>query len=260
MTTTALITGASTGFGVEFARNFAKDGHNLVLVARNTEKLNALAQELKTAYKVEVLVSVRDLSDKTQVDALCDELQTKNITIDYLVNNAGFGDFGDFHTADYAKLEQMIAVNITALTQLCHTFVKPMVAKGKGRILNVASTASFQPGPGMAVYFATKTYVLYLSEAMSYELRKTGVTVTALCPGASITEFQKTANMDTSNLFKDKKLPSAKEVADFGYKKMMRGKMTVIHGLKNRILANANRFSTRRLTLMITHKIMAKSH
>lgn len=257
---TALITGASLGFGVEFAKNFAKDGHNLVLVARSVDKLNALAADIKSQYKVEVLVMGKDLSKMEQVQSVYDELQAKGIHIDYLVNNAGFGDYAYFHEADYVKLEQMIDLNIKALTKLSHLFVKPMVAKGYGKIMNVASTAAFQPGPTMAVYYATKAYVLYLGEAMKNELEGTGVTVTTLCPGASETGFQNAADLHESKLVKGKKLPTAKEVADFGYKAMMRGEMTAIHGTMNWINAQASRFMPRNWVLKVVRSVQEKAH
>lgn len=257
---TALITGASLGFGVEFAKNFAKDGHNLVLVARSVDKLNALAADIKSQYKVEVLVMGKDLSKMEQVQSVYDELQAKGIHIDYLVNNAGFGDYAYFHEADYVKLEQMIDLNIKALTKLSHLFVKPMVAKGYGKIMNVASTAAFQPGPTMAVYYATKAYVLYLGEAMKNELEGTGVTVTTLCPGASETGFQNAADLHESKLVKGKKLPTAKEVADFGYKAMMRGEMTAIHGMMNWINAQASRFMPRNWVLKVVRSVQEKAH
>lgn len=259
MKRTALITGASLGFGVEFAKNFAKDGHNLVLVARSVDKLKALSAEIQSQYGVEVLVMGKDLSKMEQVQSIYDELQAKKIHIDYLVNNAGFGDFAYFHQADYTKLEQMIDLNIKALTKLSHLFVKPMVAKGYGKIMNVASTAAFQPGPTMAVYYATKAYVLYLGEAMKNELEGTGVSVTTLCPGASETGFQNAADLHESKLVKGKKLPTAKEVADFGYKAMMRGEMTVIHGTMNWINAQASRFMPRNWVLKVVRMVQERA-
>ncbi len=259
MKKTALITGASLGFGVEFAKNFAKDGHNLVLVARSIDKLNALATEIKSQYNVEVLVMGKDLSKMEQVQSIYDELQAKNIHIDFLVNNAGFGDYAFFHEAEYAKLEQMIDLNIKALTKLSHLFVKTMVTKGAGKIMNVASTAAFQPGPMMAVYYATKAYVLYLGEAMKNELEGTGVTITTLCPGASETGFQNAADLHESKLVKGKKLPTAKEVADFGYKAMMKGEMTVIEGTMNWINAQASRFLPRNWVLKVVRMVQERA-
>lgn len=258
MKKTALITGASSGFGVEFAYLFAQDKHNLVLVARRADKLESLATEIRAKYGVEVLVMSKDLSDMTQVQSIYDELQSKNIHIDFLVNNAGFGDFGYFHEAEWSKLEQMIDLNIKSLTKLSHLFVNDMKKKGFGKILNVASTASFQPGPTMAVYYATKAFVLFLGEAMSNELSKTGVTVTTLCPGPAETGFQAVADLGESKLVKGKKLPSAKEIATFGYKKMNKGSLTVVPGFMNWINAFAVRFMPRGLVLKIVRSVQEK--
>ncbi len=156
MKKTALITGASAGFGIEFAKNFAKDGHNLVLVARRIERLNSLAEELRAEFKAEVKVLGKDLSKMDEVQSVFDELQKDKIHVDFLVNNAGFGDFGNFHESDWNKLEEMMDLNMKALSKFTYLFLKPMIQKGEGKILNVASMAAFQPGPLMAVYYATK--------------------------------------------------------------------------------------------------------
>jgi uncharacterized protein len=258
MKKTALITGASLGLGLEFAKNFARDGHNLVLVARSLNKLEAIAADIRQQYGVTVTVMGKDLSNMDEVQSVYDTLQAQGIHIDYLVNNAGFGDFAYFHEAEYAKLENMIDLNIKSLTKLSHLFVKPMLAKKYGKIMNVASTAAFQPGPTMAVYYATKAYVLYLGEAMSNELEGTGVTVTMLCPGATETGFQAAADLGESKLVKGKKLPTAQEVADYGYRHMMKGSMTVVHGLMNRINALAPRFLPRKLVLKVVRMVQEK--
>jgi uncharacterized protein len=258
MKKTALITGASLGLGLEFAKNFAQDGHNLVLVARSLNKLEALAAELRQQYGVTVTVMGKDLSSMDAVQSVYDTLQAQGIHIDYLVNNAGFGDFAYFHAADLGKLESMIDLNIKALTRLSHLFVQPMIARKYGKIMNIASTAAFQPGPTMAVYYATKAYVLYLGEAMSNELEGTGVTVTTLCPGATETGFQSAADLGESKLVKGKTLPTAKAVADFGYKHMMKGSMTVIHGLMNSINALAPRFLPRKWVLKVVRMVQEK--
>jgi len=259
MQKTALITGASSGFGLEFARDFAKDGHNVVLVARRTDILNALATELRSQYGVEVRVMGKDLSRMEEVDSIYTELEAAGVQVDFLVNNAGFGDFALFHQADYGKLEQMIDLNIKALTRLSYLFVKPMVARGSGKILNVASTAAFQPGPTMAVYYATKAYVLYLGEAMANELEGTGVTVTTLCPGPAETGFQGAADLQESKLVKGKKLPTAKEIADFGYREMMKGSLTVIPGFMNWLNAQASRFLPRKMVLGVVRMVQERA-
>ncbi|MDN4165121.1 SDR family oxidoreductase [Cytophagales bacterium LB-30] len=259
MKKTALITGASLGFGLEFAHIFAREGHQVVLVARNAEKLEKLAQEIRDKYQVKAWVFAKDLSKMEEIDSLYQSLQQEMITIDFLVNNAGFGDFSLFHESEYGKIETMIDLNIKALTKLSHLFVKDMVARGEGKILNVASTAAFQPGPTMAVYYATKAYVLFLGEAMSNELEGTGVTVTTLCPGASETGFQQAANLQESKLVKGKKLPTAREVSEFGYKHLMKGSMTVIPGFMNWLNAQASRFVPRKMVLKIVRMVQDKA-
>jgi uncharacterized protein len=256
--TTALITGASNGIGLEFAKVFAANKSNLVLVARSQDKLQQIAQQLQKEYSIVVQIIVADLSKMEQVNMVYDTCKKQQITIDYLVNNAGFGDFGFFVESDWHKTEQMIDLNIKSLTLLSRLFGADMVAQKSGKILNVASTAAFQPGPTMAVYFATKSYVLFLSEAMSNELEGTGVTVTCLCPGATESGFQAAAAMEESAMVKGKKLPTSAEVALFGYKAMMKGKRMVIHGLLNTIMATSIRITPRGLVLKIVRKIQGK--
>lgn len=252
---TALITGASSGIGLEFAKIFASRKNNLVLVARNSEKLLLLAEQLMNQYGIVVRVIVADLSNMNEVQQVYEICEKEGINVDYLVNNAGFGDFGLFIESDWNKTEQMIDLNIKSLTKLCRLFAPVMAARNSGRILNVASTAAFQPGPTMAVYYATKSYVLFLSEALSNELKDSGVTVTCLCPGATESGFQAAAAMEDSALVKGKKLPSAAEVALFGYQAMMKGKLTVIHGWMNYLMANSVRFAPRAWILPIVRKI-----
>lgn len=253
--TTALITGASSGIGLEFAKIFAARNSNLVLVARSAGKLNELSAQLVKEYGITVRVVAADLSRMDEVQQVYDICEQEGIIIDYLVNNAGFGDFGFFIENDWNKTEQMIDLNIKSLTKLCRLFAPAMAARKSGRILNVASTAAFQPGPTMAVYYATKSYVLFLSEALSNELKDSGVTVTCLCPGATESGFQSAAAMEESALVKGKKLPAAAEVALFGYKAMMKGKLTVIHGVMNYLMANSVRFTPRAWVLPIVRKV-----
>jgi uncharacterized protein len=256
---TALITGASSGIGLEFARNIAADKNNVVLVARNEAKLQELATELKTTHNITVKVIAADLSKMDEVQKVYDICKAENITIDYLVNNAGFGDFGFFVESDWNKLEQMIDLNIKSLTKMCRLFIPDMVNRKAGKILNVASTASFQPGPTMAVYYATKSYVLFFSEAIYNELQGTGVSVTCLCPGATESGFQQAAALEESKLVKGKKLPTSKEVAIFGYKAMLQNKMTVIHGLMNTLMATSVRFTPRKFVLWMVRKMQNKA-
>ena len=252
---TALITGASSGIGLEFAKVFAANKTNLVLVARSEDKLNQLATQLRLDFGITVKVIVADLSQMEQVFQVYNTCKTANIQINYLVNNAGFGSYGFFVESDWKKTEEMIDLNIKSLTLLSRLFGADMVANKAGKILNVASTAAFQPGPTMAVYFATKSYVLFLSEAMSNELKGTGVTVTCLCPGATESGFMVAAAMDDSALFKNRKLPTSAAVALFGYKAMMKGKMTVIHGIMNYLIANSIRLAPRSWVLPMVRKI-----
>jgi uncharacterized protein len=256
---TALITGASSGIGLEFAKTFAAAKNNLVLVARSEGKLVALANELKTAYGITVKVITADLSSMNEVQKVYDTCKSENITVDYLVNNAGFGEFGLFAEGNWDKTEQMIDLNIKSLTKMCRLFIPDMVARKAGKIMNVASTAAFQPGPTMAVYYATKSYVLFFSEAIYNELQGSGVSVTCLCPGATESGFQAAAAMEESNLVKGKKLPTSKEVAEFGYKAMMNNKMTVIHGFMNTLMATSVRFTPRKLVLWMVRKIQDKA-
>lgn len=257
---TALITGASSGIGLEFSRVFAANNNNLVLVARSEDKLQELASEIRRKHNVEVQVIAADLSEMAEVQKVHETCERENIVVDYLVNNAGFGSFLPFAETDWEVTGKMIDLNVKALARLCNLFIPGMVKRKSGRILNVASTAAFQPGPNMAVYFASKSFVLFLSEALYSELKGTGVSVTCLCPGATESGFIAAAAMENSNLFANKNIPSSLEVAEFGYKAMMRGEMTVIHGLLNKISATAVRFAPRKLVLEIAKKITGDPH
>jgi uncharacterized protein len=256
---TALITGASSGIGLELVKIFAANKINLVLVARSEGKLNELANEAKQQ-GVTVQVLAKDLSSYNTSNEIFDWCAKQNIQIDYLVNNAGIGYFGFFYDSDWKKQEQIINLNITALTQLTHLFLPGMVQRKNGKVLNVASTAAFQPGPTMSVYYATKAYVLHFSEAIANELENTGVTVTALCPGPTESGFQSAAAMEQSKLVKGKKLPTSKQVAEYGYAAMMKGKKVAIHGIMNYLLANSVRFSPREMVLKMVRSIQDKVH
>jgi uncharacterized protein len=259
MNKTALITGASGGIGLEFARIHASKGDNLVLVARSSDKLDAVKRELEGGYKIEVYNIVKDLSVKDAAVEVFDEVRSKNIVVEYLINNAGFGDFGLFAGSDWNKQEKMISLNITALAHLTRLFLPGMIERGEGKILNVASLASFQPGPTMSVYFASKAFVLSFSEAINNEVKDKGVTVTALCPGSTESNFHAVA-MNDPNLVEDRKMQSAKEVAEVGYRAMMKGKPVVIPGFKNAFLAFAVRFFPREFIVKIARRIQEGKH
>lgn len=255
---TAFITGASNGIGLELARVHASKGDHLVLTARNKSKLDELKSELESKYKINVYTIGKDLSLPDSARELYEETSRQGIRVDYLINNAGFGDFGMFAERDWNKQHQMIELNITALTHLTRLYLQDMIARGSGKIMNVASTAAFQPGPTMAVYYATKAYVLHFSEAIANEVKDKGVTVTALCPGPTESGFQEAASLEGSRLFKGKKIPSSKSVAEYGYKAMMRGQVVAIHGTMNNILAFFVRFMPRALIVKVTRMIQAK--
>jgi len=259
MSKTALITGASNGIGYELARIHAEKGGNLVLVARSKDKLDVLKKELEEKHKVRVITIGKDLSLTGSASEVYDELEQNSISVDYLINNAGLGDFGFFAESDWKKQETMINLNITALTHFTRLYLPEMIRRGNGKILNLASTASFQPGPTMAVYFATKAYVLSFSEAISNEVRDKGISVTALCPGSTESGFQAAA-IEGKMPLKARKKPSSRQVAEYGYKAMIRGKTVAIHGLKNIIIATSIRFIPRFLVTTAARKIQEKKH
>jgi short-subunit dehydrogenase len=251
---TALITGASVGIGRDLARVFAEHGHDLVVTARNQSQLESLAAELNQKHGITVDVIAKDLSLPAAPRELFDETRSRGIAIEMLVNDAGFGTSGPFDRTDLESILNMLRVNVVALTHLARLFLPEMLARGRGRILNVASTAAFQPGPLMAVYYASKAYVLSLSEAIAAEVESKGVSVTALCPGPTATEFQKRAGIENSRLFQRNTMDSL-TVARAGYAGMMRGKRVVIPGLNNRALALAAKLSPRRLTTAVAKKL-----
>jgi uncharacterized protein len=258
MKNTALITGASGGIGMELAKVHAATGGDLVLVARNKAKLDELKKELEAQYGISVYVIAKDLSVNDATKELEEEKKKAGIDIDYLINNAGFGDFGMFTETNWHKELEMINLNITALTQCTKLYLQDMVVRGTGKIMNVASTAAFQPGPTMAVYCATKAYVLSFTEAISNEVANKGITVTALCPGATESGFQAAAAMQHNALFNNKKLPTAKQVAVYGYAAMLKGKTVAVHGFMNTIMASSVGFMPRALVLKVSRKLLGK--
>ena len=258
MNTTALVTGASSGIGFEFAKILASKGVDLVLVARSREKMEALAQELIQKHKIKVHVCATDLSQAGAAEKVFKYCEDQSIVVDYLINNAGFGTFGLFQDSNWEKNEDMIQVNIMALTQLTHLVLPEMLQRKSGKIMNVASTAAFQPGPTMAVYYATKAFVLHFSEAIANEIENSGVTITALCPGPTQSEFQAVADLQESKMVKGRKLVSSAEVAAFGIEAMMKGKTVVIQGFVNAVFANLVRFIPRKAVVKITRWIQDK--
>ena len=231
---TALITGATSGIGLELAKIFAKDNVNLLLVARNEQKLSEIKLEFEQKYKIKVDFLSLDLSILENIKKINNYVNDSNLQVDFLVNNAGFGDFGIFTERDFEKYNEMMSLNINALTELTYIFAKKMVAKNSGKILNIASIAGLQPVPNMAVYGATKAYVLSFSQALNYELRKTNVSVTALLPGATATNFFNRAEGEKSRMT-DMIMP-AEKVAKIGYNAMLKGKRKVIAGFANKIM------------------------
>jgi len=254
----ALVTGASSGIGADLARELAKDGHDLILSARRVEPMRVLADELK-AVGANCIIIAADLSKSGASAALVREIETQGLTVEVLINAAGLGANGRFDASDQLRVSEMLQVNVVALTELTRMLLPPMIARGKGKVMLVASTAAFQPGPQMAVYCASKTYVLSFGEAIAYELQGSGVTVTTLCPGATDTEFVQVAHLGGSALFKGALFPVMKpsEVARIGYQGLKAGRGVVITGLVNKIMATSSRLSPTPVSLWIANWMMS---
>ncbi|TMG18367.1 MAG: SDR family oxidoreductase [Chloroflexi bacterium] len=257
MSKTALITGASGGIGYELALLLARDGFDCILVARSRDKLDELAARLESEFRVKTLVVARDLSKPTAVDEIYEEVSAASMSIDVLVNNAGFPVYGRFVDTDWQAELDMLQVNVVALTALTKLFVRGMVERRNGRILNLASTAAFVPGPLMAVYYASKAYVLSFSQALANELQGTGVTVTALAPGPTRTGFQKRGVMEDSRLVRGQ-VADAKSVAAAGYRGMMRGKTIVIPGFSNKLIPWVARVSPRGAVTRVVRRMQER--
>ena len=253
-TKTAVVTGASGGIGYEISRLLAMDGYNLVLVARSEQKLNDVARELETDFAIKATVLVQDLSLAMAADQLRASLRELKLPVHILVNNAGFGSYGIFSDSSSTTNLDMILTNIVTLTRLTQLLL-PELTSNKGKVLNVASLAAFQPVPMFAVYAATKAYVLSFSEALAEELKGTGVTVTALCPGVTETGFQKRSRMEAAQAVQGRMM-SAKAVAEAGYKGMLRGHTVVVPGTKEKLMAAAGNLAPRRLLTKITGGMM----
>ena len=250
----ALVTGASSGIGLELARLLAAANYDLVLVARTSEALSRLASELESAHRIRAHVFPEDLAEPSAPERLFEKLATHRIDVDVLVNNAGFGLAGPLVSADIQRTHDMVEVNVTAVTMLTRLALPAMVARGRGRILNIASTAAFQPGPLMAVYYATKAYVLSFSQAIADEVRDTGVTVTAFCPGPTDTRWADVAGVKQSRMFTRLAVADATSVARAGYAAMMSGRRVAVPGAVNRLVAFGNRFVPRRLATSLARR------
>jgi short-subunit dehydrogenase len=246
----ALITGASSGIGKALAENFAEHGYDVILAARSVAKMEAQAAELQKRFGVTATVIASDLELPTGAAELHAEIKCRGVTLSALANNAGYGTFGEFKDAALDTQLAMMQLNMTSVVALAKLFLPDLLAT-KGKMLNTASTAAFQPGPYMAVYYATKAFVLSFSQALAAELAETGVTVTAFCPGPTASGFQDKADMQHSGMVKGKRLPTSEEVARKGFRAMQRGRRVYIPGFKNWILAQLPRFTPGRLVTTI---------
>ncbi|HKE33349.1 MAG TPA: SDR family oxidoreductase [Candidatus Angelobacter sp.] len=254
---TALITGASSGIGWDLAHIMATD-FDLIVTARNQKKLEELASQLESAHGAHVHVIPADLARPQAPEEIFAEVARRGLPVDVLVNNAGFGSYGAFKSTSLQEELDMLQVNVTAVTHLTKLALPGMLERKRGRILNVASTAGFQPGPLMAVYYATKAYVISFSEAIANELKGSGVTVTCLCPGPTATEFAARAEMEKSRLFMLGRMRS-QDVARAGYKGMLRGKRLVIPGVMNKLVMQSVRFTPRKMVTAIAGNLNAGS-
>jgi short-subunit dehydrogenase len=248
----ALITGASSGIGAELARLCARDGYDLILVARRADPMQALARELTGRHGVAARIVAADLADPEARAAVFDAVREDRVEI--LINNAGFGVHGRFTETDWEAERRLLEVNVTALIHLTRLFLPGMAQRGSGRVLNVASTAAFVPGPLMAMYYASKAFVLSFSHAIAAEMKGTGVTVTALCPGPTRTGFDAVAGISQSRLFRGSAMTAA-DVARAGYRAMMQGKAEVIAGMSNRLMILSTRLAPRTLLAALAKRL-----
>ena len=253
----AVVTGASGGIGLELARLLAKDGYPLVLAARRLEVLQQLAEEIHKQYGVSVTPVAVDLSHPDGPAQLFAAVQALKQPVEILINNAGFGIYGPFAQSSPEKTQALLRLNIAALTHLTHLFLPEMLQQNRGRILQVASTAAYQPGPLMAVYYASKAYVLNFSEALHCELQGTGVTVTALCPGPTKTDFKDRAGLGDTPLFSGRDVMGVQPVAQAGYRALLSGRRVVIPGWRNALLAYLARLVPRRLVMLMVLRLQS---
>ncbi|GAA4281475.1 SDR family NAD(P)-dependent oxidoreductase [Gaetbulibacter aestuarii] len=261
MTKTALITGAASGLGYEFSKLLANDGHNLILIDIDADNLKKVRVELEKSYDIAVKLLVKDLSQPNVAAEIKDALDDQ--VIDVLINNAGFGLFGSFHNTDWKRELDMLHLHIITSTHLTKLILDDMVSRNSGKILNISSLAAFQPGPLMAIYYASKSYLLSFSEAIANELKGTGVTVTVLCPGPTKTAFQQVVSEQAADESSENKIDfnmaSSSEVAEYGYKAMLKGKTVAIPGILNKFLASLHRFVTRGAAANIVRRVQEKN-
>lgn len=255
MKNVTLITGASSGLGLEFAKQLAKKKHDLLLVARNTTKLEEIQQELTEKYNISVYIYAQDLAKDNAAKPIYEYVKENNLFVNVLINNAGFGDYGEFANANLKKQNDMIHVNVISLVELTHYCLQDMLKYDEGKILNLCSMASFQPGPLMSVYYATKAFVLSLTEALSVELENTNITISALCPGPTATGFEKNANLKNSGLFINLNVAKAKDVVLYGIKALQKKQVIAIPGVTNKIAITMSKLAPRKLVRKFVYSI-----
>ena len=255
----AVVTGASSGIGHELCKLFARDGYSLLLAARSADKLAAFARDLTAAHRIDVRVCPVDLADTHGAEQVFAAAQALDRDVEVLVNNAGFGSYGPFAEANLTDMLQMLQLNVVTLTHLTRLFLPGFIDRGRGRVMNVASTAAFQPGPLMAVYYATKAFVLHFSEALDEELRDTAVRVSAFCPGPTATGFKSRAQLEESKLFNQpQNVMDAGVVAEVGYRGLLKGQRVVIPGFWNKLLVQGSRIMPRRLVTSIVRNMQER--
>lgn len=261
MDRTALITGGAQGIGLELAKLMAKDSYNLVLIDQRKELPDVQKELLNINPEISIKTIIKDLTQPDAAMEIFEELEKDKIIIDVLVNNAGFGHYGEFSETDWRTELNMLKLHVITLTHMTKLFLTGMLERKRGKIMNVASMAAFQPSPLMSIYFASKAYILHFSEAIANEVKGSGVTVTVLCPGATKTGFQKTINTGMPD-YADKGwvYSTPRAVAEYGYKAMNRGKVVAIHRFVNYLAANLIRFLPRNTVTNITRKVQEKNH
>ncbi len=249
----SIITGASSGIGKELAAVLSEHDHNLILISRSESSLNELKNNLERNKQIKIVVLPADLAKPESAMSIVQQIEKMNLKVNLLINNAGFGFYGNLSDQSIENMIQMIQLNITSLSLLTRLFIEKMKEIGGGKILNVASTAAFRSGPMSAVYSASKSYVLSFSEALSTELQGSNISITALCPGATNTNFASTAGLMKNQEFKFKKSASPRDVAEYSYREMMKGKTIAVHGLMNRLIIQLQRILPRNSLNRIIH-------